>query len=162
MNQVSRSKLKWHQNEIDFLDSTIFKVKEDEKKSTLCSKPFFKVTDSHQLLHTKSFHPRHTALGVLKLQLLRFKRLSSTRGNYNEACKILFQSLSSRWYSTRKLLKTKFEIWHRDELKAREEKNLKEKKPIFAVVNEYNRFSVALNRKLFEILRKSKIGEGYR
>ena len=155
-------KLKWHQNEIDFLDTTIFKVKVDEKKATLCSKPFFKVTDSHQLLHTKSFHPRHTALGVLKSQLLRFKRLSSTRIHYNEACKILFHSLSSRGYSKRKLVQTKFEIWHRDELKAREDKILKESKPIFPVVNEYNKFGVALTRKWLEPLRESEIGKGYR
>ena len=155
-------KLKWHQNQIDFLDTTIFKVKDDFTKSTLCSKPFFKATDSHQLLHTKSFHPRHTALGVLKSQLIRFKRLSSTREDYNEACNILFKSLATRGYSNRKLTKTKFEIWHRDEMKTLEEKKIKESKPIFAVVNDYNRFGVELSRKWLEILKRSKIGDKYR
>ena len=64
--------VKSHESQIEFLDTTIYSSKENNSK--LFSTVFFKETDSHQLLHTSSFHPKHTCTGFIKSQLLRFKR----------------------------------------------------------------------------------------
>ena len=93
----------YHKTRINFLDVTVFKHIENNGLITLQTMPYFKPTDSHQLLHKSSFHPRHTTRGILKSQLLRFKRLSSFRVHYNEACNTLFKVLRSRGYSHRLL-----------------------------------------------------------
>ena len=84
--------LKHDSNKVDFLDTTVYKNFGDSG-CTLNTKIFFKETDTHQLLHTASFHPGHTARGVLKSQVLRFKRICSTYQDYSEACFMLFQAL---------------------------------------------------------------------
>jgi hypothetical protein len=96
--------------EINFLDTTIYKGNEGNK-SILLTKVYFKETDTHQLLHRKSFHPKHVFKGILKSQLLRFKRISSTFSDYNTTCQILFRALSKRGYSKSLLRKTKREVW---------------------------------------------------
>src|SRR6266516_3185326 len=109
--------LKSHESQIDFLDTTVYRSKENNNK--LFTKVFFKETDSHQLLHTSSFNRKHTCTGVLKSQLLRFKRLSSTYDNYSESCFILFNALKERDYSKRKFRQMKREIWLRPDTKSK-------------------------------------------
>ena len=46
-------------NQISFLDTTIYKQTENGVTS-LQSRVYFKPTDTHQLLHRNSFHPKHT------------------------------------------------------------------------------------------------------
>ena len=100
----------YHENYIDFLDTTIYKCNLIDQ-TVLHSRVFFKPTDSHQLLHKDSFHPSHTFSGVLKSQLLRFKRLSSTYTDYELVCHILFKALNERGYNVRFFNKLRFEIW---------------------------------------------------
>jgi hypothetical protein len=97
--------------EVNFLDTTVFKYTHNGR-TTLQTKIFCKPTDTHQLLHTASFHPRHTFQGVLTSQVLRYKRLCSFKSHFDEACQILFNSLRGRGYSARMLRKTKHDIWH--------------------------------------------------
>ena len=96
-------KLKYEISEktIDFLDVTIFKGSKFNETSNLDTKVYFKPTDTHQLLHKSSFHPKHTFQGVLKSQILRFKRICSSNEDFNEACSILFKALRTRGYSDR-------------------------------------------------------------
>ena len=94
-------------NEISFLDVLIY-----TNNGTLHTKTFFKETDTHQLLHTNSFHPKHTFNGLIKSQLIRFKRLSSTQQNYNDTCKTLFGFLKNRGYNQSKLRKLQHNIWY--------------------------------------------------
>jgi hypothetical protein len=96
---------------VNFLDTTVFKRATNTNESELLTKVYFKETDTHQLLHKDSFHPLHTAKGVLKSQILRFQRISSTYDDFSAACKILFQSLAKRKYSTRLMRKMKLDIW---------------------------------------------------
>ena len=132
--------LKSNETNIDFLDTTIYRSKEDKTK--LHTKVFFKETDSHQLLHTSSFHPKHTRAGVLKSQLIRFKRISSTFEDYSEACLILFNSLQKRGYSKSRLRKMKREIWQA------QNKSLKKSTPsendtadsMIPLILQYNQF----------------------
>lgn len=97
-------------DQIDFLDTTVYKHR-TPNGTTLQTKVFFKPTDTHQLLHTQSFHPKHTTAGILKSQLLRFKRISSTHDDFAAACHILFAAIQKRGYSRSRLRKMKREIW---------------------------------------------------
>ena len=87
--------------EINFLDTTIFKGERFSNDGRLDSKVFFKATDTHQLLHKKSFHPKHTFSGIVKSQILRFHRICNNNVDFEEATSILFDSLGSRGYSRR-------------------------------------------------------------
>lgn len=88
-----------HQTEINFLDTTVFKGPEFESTGKLDVKVFFKETDSHALLHKSSFHPKHTFRGILRSQLLRFRRICTRSTNRREATRILFKALRNRGYS---------------------------------------------------------------
>jgi len=95
---------------VNFLDTTVYKQESDTDVTTLLTKVFFKETDTHQLLHKESFHPLHTAKGVLKSQVLRFQRISSTFEDFSAACRVLFRSLAKRKYSDRMMRKMKTDI----------------------------------------------------
>jgi len=61
----------------EFLDTLVYKKPTDIGQSELCTRVFFKPTDTHQLLFGSSCHPRHTTKGILKSQILRYKRIST-------------------------------------------------------------------------------------
>ena len=86
---------------IDFLDVTIFKGPRFRKEGILDTKVYFKPTNSRQLLHKHSYHPKHTFKGIIKSQILRYYWICSNTSDFNEACTGLFQSLSLRGYSKR-------------------------------------------------------------
>jgi hypothetical protein len=98
--------------EINFLDLIIYKSELNENESTLLTRVYFKPTDSHQLLDGNSFHPKHTCRGILKSQILRYKRLSSKKEDFDNTCQILFNSLKDRGYSKSLMRKMKREIWN--------------------------------------------------
>ena len=86
---------------IDFLDVTIFKNSDQPSTGQLETKVFFKKTDTHQLLHKASFHPKHTFSGIIKSQIMRYYRICSRKIDFDEACTVLFQALRKRGYSIR-------------------------------------------------------------
>ena len=88
-------------NTIDFLDVTIFKGPHFEKTGHLDTKVYFKPTDTHELLHHLSYHPKHTFKGLLKSQILRFRKICTNNSDFDSACSILFKALSKRHYSKR-------------------------------------------------------------
>jgi hypothetical protein len=118
---------------INFLDTTVYKEKSN---FTLQTKTFFKETDTHQLLHTLSHHPKHTTKGILKSQFIRFKRLSSTKEDYYNTCKILKQALIPRGYSKTLMLKIQREIFYNYDADKPKEKDNKKLLPL--VVNYDN------------------------
>ena len=61
-------------NSIDFLDITIYKGLQFQVSGILDTRVYFKPTDSHELLHTSSFHPKHIFSGIVKSQIIRFHR----------------------------------------------------------------------------------------
>jgi len=135
--------LNFSSEKVDFLDTTIYK-KPDLDSDILQTRVFFKETDTHQLLHKSSFHPKHTFRGVLKSQLLRFKRISSNLQDYNVACKVLFDSLRKRNYSKSLLKKTKRDVW-----RLNPELNPKDRTPeskILPIVVPYNNIGTSLIR----------------
>ena len=97
---------------IEFLDTLIYKQFHNNGSATLNTKVYFKPTDTHQLLHADSAHPKHTVKGILKSQLIRFKRICSTYEEYNQASSDLFQILRLRGYSRSLYRELKYKIWH--------------------------------------------------
>ena len=87
-----------HDTHISFLDTVIYKLMAngDDGDAVLKSRVYFKPTDTHQLLHTQSFHPKHTFQGVLRSQLIRFKRISSSFEDYESACKVPFLLITEK------------------------------------------------------------------
>ena len=103
---------------IDFLDVTVFKGPDFGTSQKLDLKVFFKPTDTHALLHKTSFHPAHCYTGIVKSQLLRFKRICTQISDFKIACKTLFSALRHRGYSRtflRKAYDTFQQIRERDE-----------------------------------------------
>lgn len=138
---------------ISFLDTVVYKslshYTNPNSNTTLHTKVYFKPTDTHQLLHCNSHHPKHTAKGVVKSQLIRFKRLSSNFLQYNASCNILWSSLKHRGYSSSKFRKMKREIYNRH---ATTLKNNTQQRPkhtinneIFPIITYYDHNSHKLN-----------------
>ena len=101
---------------IDFLDVLVYKTQmSTDNNSILQTRIHFKSTDTHQLLDGSSFHPKHTARGILKSQLTRFKRISTTKEDYNDSCRILFNVLKHRGYKKSLFRKVKATVWHTDQ-----------------------------------------------
>ena len=91
----------------DFLDVTVFKGPLLQEKGIFDTKIYFKPTDTHQLLHKASFHPKHTFRGILKSQIMRFYRICSQKSDFDSACTLVFNILRSRNYSARSLREIK-------------------------------------------------------
>lgn len=131
--------LNWSEQSVDFLDTTVYRhVDTDADTDVIYTRVFFKETDTHQLLHRASFHPRHTARGVLKSQILRFKRLSTTKTDYNATCSILFQALAQRGYSRSLMRKMKRDIWLNDFDSCHQAVNKRRRQPILPIVVPFN------------------------
>ena len=123
---------------VDFLDTTVYKDTTSIDSDTLLTRVFFKDTDTHQLLHTRSYHPKHTTKGILKSQLLRFKRISSNYTDYNNVCNILFKVLSTRGYAKSLLRKAKRDVWQLDESINIDNDSKKQMLPIVILYNNIN------------------------
>jgi hypothetical protein len=93
---------------VDFLDVTLYKGNHYKHLKTLDTKVFFKETDTHELLHKSSFHPKHTFAGIIKSQLLRYWKICSDTLSFDLACSTLFKALrTKRHYSLRFLRQLK-------------------------------------------------------
>lgn len=92
---------------MNFLDTTVFKSDDIDQTHKLDIKVHFKKTDTHQLLHKSSFHPKHTFAGIIKSQILRFHRICTRNSDFEEACFLVFSKLKERGYSNRFLRKIK-------------------------------------------------------
>lgn len=130
---------------IEFLDTQVYKYTDNHKICKLKTKVFFKSTDTHQLLHRNSFHPPHTFTGIVKSQLIRFKRISSSIHDYNQAALTLIKVLTQRGYKRKHLILMKRQIWHSYDCTIKRDKP-KDETQILPVVTHYDRFQVRLNK----------------
>jgi hypothetical protein len=92
---------------INFLDVTVYKGTEFQQRGILDTKVYFKPTDTHELLHKSSYHPKHTFSGILKSQILRFHRICNQQADFDQAYKTLANALINRGYTRRFLRKIK-------------------------------------------------------
>jgi len=142
---------------VNFLDITVYKKHSNPNSTNSCSlatKIYVKPTDTQNLLHTQSFHPPHTTKGILKSQLIRYKRISSTWEDYVGAAKTLFQNLRGRGYSRGKMWEELKYIWfyYNDNTKKEANPNL-----IFPIIIHYDKIGKKLGQKYRDILTDSKL-----
>ena len=138
---------------VNFLDITLFKH-ETTGNCTIETKPYFKETDTHQLVHTKSFHPHHTFKGIVKSQFIRLKRLSSFKEDYLHAGRILNKVLITRGYSKRLLRQTQNDIWYNFQ-----ENQMRSKSPnqILPLVIKYDTVGTYSARLWRDVLNKNPL-----
>jgi len=132
---------------VEFLDLLIYKNNNANGTATLQTKVFFKPTDTHQLLHADSAHPNHTVKGILKSQLIRFKRICSSRSDYDRACTELYQVLRNRGYSRALYRELKYKTWHSNysyDNIARANNNANDVNKVWPIINYYDKLSVRL------------------
>ena len=146
--------LEYSSVEIPFLDVLLY-----VRDGLLCTKTFFKSTDTHQLLHTDSYHPTHTTAGILKSQFIRFKKLSSNLQDYNDTCAVLYKFLKTRGYTSSKFRKLKYQIWH--EYIAVEQQN-KDSGKILPIVVQYSSVGTKLARCYKNVLQQDSLLKKYR
>ena len=111
-------KAEFDEQKIDFLDTTVYKGPNFTQTHTLDIKVFFKTTDTHALLYKTSFYPKHTFRGIIKSQILRFRRICTREDTVGEAIQILFKALRERGYTRsflRQCLKTPQRTGERDQ-----------------------------------------------
>ena len=103
-----------HETSCDFLDITIFKGNRFSHHNILDTKVYFKVTDTHELLDTHSWHPKHVFKGIVKSQLIRFRLICNNISDFDDATSKLFKVLrEKRHYSARFLRKIKSDFLRR-------------------------------------------------
>ena len=83
---------------IDFLNVTIFKGPKFNSKGILNAKVFFKPTDTHELLHMSSYHPKCTFNCIVQSQIIRFYRICNNTSDFHNACSIHFGTVKHRGY----------------------------------------------------------------
>ena len=64
--------------------------------NVLDTKVIFKETNTHELLHKKSFLPKHTFEEIVKSQLIRFLTICNNMEDIREATSILFKLLREK------------------------------------------------------------------
>jgi len=138
---------------IEFLDTHVYKAFDANGICTLQTKVYFKPTDTHQLLHRNSFHPKHTFTGIVKSQFIRFKRISTNIHDYNQASYTLINTLRKRGYNHRQLLHQKHHIWHNYTPKQQQHT----KDEIIPVITYYDRLHTRLNRQWCDLIRGNPV-----
>jgi len=150
--------LEFDLNHINFLDTTVYKF-----NNTLQTKIYFKPTDTHQLLHKDSFHPRHTFMGILKSQFIRYKRICSNKSDYDNTCKILFASLIKRGYKHREMRTCKNEVWFNYQESTNDNKERVESNgSLLPIVLDYSSIGQKLGRNLKNVLINDTITKDLR
>ena len=109
---------------VDFLDVTVYKGPRLDQ-GRLDTKLYRKPTDTLELLHMDSYHPKHTFRGIIKSQILRFHRLCTEETHFNEAFEQLVKALTPRGYTKTFLLDIK-----KDTLRELENPALKRRDPM--------------------------------
>lgn len=145
---------------VNFLDTTVYHIPDptDPNFCILQTKVYFKATDTHQLLYKSSFHPKHTFNGVLKSQFLRFKRISSSRQDYDEACKIVCMALACRKYSKRQMRQLKADVWRASDAGP----GVKAAKPILPIIVPYNEIGTSLAKRWRDSIKVNALFSKFR
>ncbi len=101
---------------VSFLDVVVRKDEQFRATGKLSTRVYTKPTDTKQLLHRHSYHPPHMFKSVIRSQLVRYHRLSSSPQDFTGEVVDLFQTLLRRGYSYR-YLRRRFLSWHADFVK---------------------------------------------
>ncbi len=91
--------------------ATFLDMKFTIENHQLESQIFFKPTDSRRLLDSQSYHPPHTSRGVIKSQILRYRRLCTRKRDAMKATHSLFNILKDQGFSNKILSKIEKEVF---------------------------------------------------
>ena len=86
--------MKYSKDKIEFLDTLIYKDKNNNIQTTLYKKP----TDRQNYIHSKSAHPFSLKKSIAYSQALRLKRICSTTGEYEKHTENLKKQLIKKGY----------------------------------------------------------------
>ena len=87
-------------NIVNFLDVTVSLI-----GGTVTTDLYVKPTDSHQYLHSSSYHPYHCKKGIPCSQALRLNRICSDSSYFERRCNDLEKWLIERGYNEREVQK---------------------------------------------------------
>jgi len=156
---------------ISFLDTILYKSIAPDLTTRILTKVFFKPTDTHQLLHTSSNHPKPTFQSVLRSQFIRFKRISSSHADYNDACHTLFKTLITRGYSRSAFRKLQRDVLHLDPpifdindpaTHVPIQTKPLDPKPIFPIITHFDPISRRINRHIRNSLSANPVFQNTR
>ena len=85
------------ENEITFLDTTVFKGERFTEKSILDTKTHYKPTETFQYTHFTSCHPLGVKRGFIKGEAIRLLRINSSKTTFDESL-ANFKRLEARGY----------------------------------------------------------------
>jgi len=134
----------------EFLDTRIMKHCREDNTWVLNTMVYFKPTDTHQLLHVRSAHPKHTCKGIIKSQFIRFKRLCSNKTDFDDASRVLWRTLKHRGYNHTQYRDLKNEIWHGYDCSRR--KSEENKDTVLPIVTFFDPINHRINRTVKRIL----------
>jgi len=146
--------LEAHLTSTNFLDITIYKKYLDNNNIKIATKIYVKPTDTQNLLHASSFHPPHTTKGILKSQLIRYKRISSSYEDYLQSAKTLFKNLKHRGYTFTQMWKQFKYVWY-DYIDNTNNNN--NKTNIFPIIINYDSVGRALSKTYRDILSNTPL-----
>ena len=86
--------MKYSKDKVEFLDTLIYKDKNNNIQTTL----YIKLTDSQNYIHSKSAHPFSVRKSIAYSQALRLKRICSTTGEYEKHKENLKKQLIKKDY----------------------------------------------------------------
>ena len=86
--------MKYSKDKVEFLDTLIYKGKNNNIQTTL----YIKLTDSQNYIHSKSAHPFSVRKSIAYSQALRLKRICSTTGEYEKHTDNLKKQLLKKDY----------------------------------------------------------------
>ena len=87
---------KYSKSKIEFLDDLVYKDEQQKLQTIL----FKKITGKQSYLHAKSDHPASLKKSIPYSQILRVKRICSTKGEYECSYKVLQEQFTKRGYDS--------------------------------------------------------------
>ena len=92
------------------MDINIFKDNNFEHSHKLSTSIYFKETFTGHLIHSKSLHPKHLKLSVIKSQFSRVLRKCTHKTDFDKAIQFLSSILITQGYKHRTLRNIKYEV----------------------------------------------------
>ncbi len=99
---------------IDFLDVTIFKGERFQTEGVLDIRPYSKAIDPHTYLHYSSAHPRNNTRGVVRAEIVRTLRRSSSPQIFAQGVSQVLAWFSNRGYPDKLLKEVLVEVKYED------------------------------------------------
>ena len=111
------------ENELTFLDITLYKGDRFKSTNTLDLKTHIKETNKQLYVHSKSYHPPATIKAIAKGETKRYLRTNSNETNFNETTLKLVHKLKQRGYKHNQIINHIKDISFNDRIEALKRKN---------------------------------------